>query len=278
MKKQPTPVETGHPHRRQAERLLARLAEEKKSGAAVARSPADTLRLLHELQVHQIELEMQNEELQQARNDIEAGLEKYSELYDFAPVGYLTLDPAGAIREANLMAATLLGVPRGELVKQRLATFMLPADRPFLAAFLLQVFAGTGPMECELKLRLRDQSPVSVRLRANRADSGQACRVTVTDITAHQKAEADRLILKKLESTGILAGGIAHDFNNLLTIILLNLELAGLVPDLDDRIKGHLQEARRAGLRAHEVTQQLITFAGGGQPVRKPTRLAEVIE
>jgi len=93
---------------------LRRVAEEqlREKPAADRRMVEDPLRLLHELQVHQIELEMQNEELRQARSEVETALEKYADLYDFAPVGYVSLDPVGTIRSANLTGAGLLNVER----------------------------------------------------------------------------------------------------------------------------------------------------------------------
>jgi len=278
MKSKPPLPTPPTPLRRRAEVLLSKLAKETTSGTAAARTPADTQKLLHELQVHQVELEMQNEELRKARNEIEEGLEKFSDLYDFAPIGYLTLDFGGAIREANLTAASLLGLSRALLVKRRLVSFMSPADRPLFLKFLQQVFARAEHQECEVRLLRPDQPATDVRLRANLIASGEACRVTMADITRHKQAEADRLVVEKLESTGILAGGIAHDFNNLLTIILLNLELAGMSPPPGGQGKDFLGSARQAALLAHELTQQLITFSEGGQPVRKPTRLAGVIQ
>ena len=86
-------------------------------------SDADNQRQLHELEVHQIELEMQNEELREAREAMEALLEKYTDLYDFAPVGYLTLDREGIIREANLAGASLLGIARSALINGRIRAF-----------------------------------------------------------------------------------------------------------------------------------------------------------
>ena len=106
--------------------------------------PADSHRLLHELQVHQVELEMQNAELQEARERMEVLLEKYTDLYDFAPVGYFSLDEQGKILEANLSGATLLGVERSLLINQRLPSHVTPASRPVFLAFLKRVFAGAG--------------------------------------------------------------------------------------------------------------------------------------
>ena len=109
------------------------------------------------------------------------------------------------------------------------------------------------------------------------AAAGRECRAVLEDITEHQRAEADRLILSKLESTGILAGGIAHDFNNLLMVILLNLELAqNLIPP-GEELARRLEEAKQAAWASRGLTQQLITFAKGGQPIRKLTSLSGVI-
>src|SRR5882672_1531872 len=121
--------------RRRAE---ARLSEQHND----PESDAGTQRLLHELEVHQIELEMQNSDLQKARDDLEAALEKYTDLYDFAPVGYFSIDESGVILEANLRGAALLGVERSRLINRRLLLFMSPTSRPMFLAFLKKVFSG----------------------------------------------------------------------------------------------------------------------------------------
>jgi len=264
--------------RRRAETRLTEQQKGHRSKAGDPRSEADSVRLLHELEVHQIELEMQNEELEEARDQREALLEKYTDLYDFAPVGYLTLDHEGVIREANLAGTSMLGVARSELVKQRFGRFVSPADRPVFDVFLKRIFESGAGEECDLRLLVEDKRPVDVRMKANVFESEQTCRVAMTDITERKRAEADRLILNKLESTGILAGGIAHDFNNLLTVVLLDLELAQALIPPGEELARLLEEAKKASLTASSLTQQLITFAKGGAPVRKPTRLSGVIQ
>lgn len=123
--------------RRQAEKQLK--AQPIKS--APVRTETDTRRLVNELQVHQIELEMQNTELQRARTEVEATLIRYTELYDFAPVGYFSIDATGVIQEVNLTGAAMLGVVRSQLLKRRLQGVVAPASRPVIEAFLKTVFA-----------------------------------------------------------------------------------------------------------------------------------------
>uniref|UniRef100_UPI00257DDC08 PAS domain-containing protein n=1 Tax=Desulfobacter sp. UBA2225 TaxID=1961413 RepID=UPI00257DDC08 len=99
---------------------VARIPED-----SAALSPEELRDTLHELRVHQIELEMQNEELRTAQAEIEAGRARYFDLYDLAPVGYCTLSEKGLIMEANLTAATLLGTNRGALIERPISRFIL---------------------------------------------------------------------------------------------------------------------------------------------------------
>ena len=91
-------------------------------------SPEEMLRLVHELEVHQIELEMQQAELARTRVEVEDSLASYTELYDFSPVGYLTLGRDSKIQQANLTSTTLLGVDRSHLLGLPLKQFVLPED------------------------------------------------------------------------------------------------------------------------------------------------------
>src|ERR1039457_3614629 len=103
--------------RRRAEGRLPAQRKGRRSKARDQKSAADTQRTLHELEVHQIELEMQNDELQKTRGELEAALAKYTDLYDFAPVGHFSIDESGVILETNLTTAALLGVERSRLVR-----------------------------------------------------------------------------------------------------------------------------------------------------------------
>ena len=154
--------------------------------AAALRRVAET-RLLHELQVHQVELALQNEELQQVRDALEAEVARYTELYDFAPVGYVTLERSGTIRQANLAGAGLLGVDRGRLAGRRFAEFLADADRCSFNPFLQRVFDSDTPQTCELALPDAQQpgaAPRWVLVKAARAGSGAECRLVMSDIGA----------------------------------------------------------------------------------------------
>jgi len=169
------------------------------------RTEEETQRLLHELQVHQIELEMQNEELRQSRAEVEAGLERYTDLYDFAPVGYFTLDRNGAISQVNLTGVRLLAVERARLVNRRFGLFVSDDSRPAFAAFLQKVFESQAKETCEVALlkegnhppssRLSggqeygEAGPLSVRIEATVSEDGQECRAVVVDITERKRAE-----------------------------------------------------------------------------------------
>jgi two-component system cell cycle sensor histidine kinase/response regulator CckA len=209
---------------------------------------------------------------------MEAGLEKYSDLYDFAPVGYLTLDREGTIREANLTCASLLGIERARLVNRPFGFCLSPPDLAPFNAFLTWVFESKARQSCEVALRKEGKPTVALRLEAVAAASGQECRAVLDDITEQKRAEEDRIILNRLESTGILASGIAHDFNNLLTMILLNLELGQTLIPPGEELARHLEQAKQACLMATGLTQQLVTFAAKGAPIRKPTLLPGLIE
>ena len=154
------------------------------------RTEVETVRLVHELQVHQIELEMQNEELQQARATADALLAQYVELYDFAPTGYFTLDREGTIRQLNLNGARLLGGERSGLVPRRFGLFVAESDRRAFSDFLEQVFASAARQSCEVTLPRAGSQPLVVQIEGTRSADGQECRAVVLDLTARQQAEA----------------------------------------------------------------------------------------
>jgi PAS domain S-box-containing protein len=189
MRKEPNCSGDAAALRRRAE---ARLGAQRRS-TAPPRTEADTRRLLHEVQVHQIELEMQNAELQGARDEMEVMLEKFTDLYDFAPVGYFSVDDQGLILEANLTGAALLGVERSRLVNRRLSRFVALRSRSIFLTFLEEVFAEPGKRVCEASLLKEDGAPFWANLQAAAAallrGERKWCRMAVSDITALKQAE-----------------------------------------------------------------------------------------
>ncbi len=179
--------------RRQAEAQLRQQRRKQKPELNGQKPATDAERTLHELKVQQIELEMQNTKLTDARDWMEELVEKYTDLYDFAPVGYFSLDEQGVIREVNLTGAALLGVERDQLVDGRFARFVAPASQPDFLAFLKRVFAGTGQEGCDLALVKEDGTDFWVRFRGTAALSASEvrkwCRVSVSDITALKQTD-----------------------------------------------------------------------------------------
>ncbi|MBF0550313.1 MAG: PAS domain S-box protein [Deltaproteobacteria bacterium] len=177
---------------------LRRLAEERalRDIPALAQEtlwPEAAQQLLHELRVHQIELEMQNEELRLTQAKLEDSRARYFNLYDHAPVGYFTVSEEGLILEANLMAAGWFGVPRNELPQQPLSRFILPEDQHVYADHGRKVFETGMPQVCELRIVGRDGAQFWVRLEATVAQDGQSgipvARVVTSDITERRQIE-----------------------------------------------------------------------------------------
>ena len=182
------PLPAANERRRQAEeRLGAKTVEQ-----PLPRTKEETERLVHELEVHQIELEMQNEEMLQAREAVGASLKKYTDLYDFAPIGYLTLDGTGTIHAVNFSGATLLGVERSMLIGRRFGLFMPGNARQFFAEFLGKVFANQGKKSCEVTLSHEGSRPLFVQIEAVAEASGNECSIVVIDITERRLLEEER--------------------------------------------------------------------------------------
>jgi len=174
--------------RRIAETQLRRQGKNAAIKTGMPKTKTEMLRLLHELQVYQVELEMQNEELQKARNEMETGLDRYTDLYDFAPVGYFTLAPDSKIQMVNLTGARLVGMERSRLLGQPFLRNVVANFKPDFIRFLKRVFASDAKQSCEAKLLGADQIPRSVNIEGHRSPDGRECHAVVMDITERQRA------------------------------------------------------------------------------------------
>jgi diguanylate cyclase (GGDEF)-like protein/PAS domain S-box-containing protein len=202
MKSKPDPVSKAE-LRRQAE---AEWAERKKKTGPLPVTVSDARRLVHELQVHQIELEMQNEALMQTRGELEEALRKYTDLYDFAPVGYFSLARDGTICQVNLAGASLVGIERGALVERRLGVFVSDQSRETFNSFLAKVFESGQKQTCEVALLQEGGGQLWVYIEAlNDSSNGQVeeCQAVMSDITERKQAEEK---LKYLSSHDALTG------------------------------------------------------------------------
>ena len=145
---------------------------------------------------------MQNAELQDARDKVETLLETYTDLYDFAPVGYFSVDEQGLILEVNLTGAALLGIERSRLINQRLRDFVDPPGLPAFLAFLKKIFAGPGKQICEVPL-LNERGilsgPTSRRRPPVHTGTGAKwCRMAISDLTNLKQEEEVRQRLEAM--------------------------------------------------------------------------------
>ena len=170
-------------------RFLAEERFEKKIGLPPLRTEGEMQGIVHELEVHQIELEMQNTELRQARDEVEKTLEKYTDLFDFAPVGYFNLDRNGDICAVNITGASLLKVERSRLLGRRFAMFVAAESRLIFNEFLDTVFTSQVKESFEVTLTREGNSTLTAQLEAVTFQTGQECRVAVIDITERRVAE-----------------------------------------------------------------------------------------
>ena len=180
-------------HNKSDSELLRQKAEDllkkKSAGTASPFSEVESIRLIHELEVHQVELEMQNEELQRARAIAEVANDKYIRLYDFAPSGYFTLSDKGEIIELNLSGAKMLGKDRQHLKNSLFGFFVSEETKPIFNRFLEKAFNGKVKESCDVTLLQDGNLPMYGHLTGIVYKNGEQCLVTMVDITERKHAE-----------------------------------------------------------------------------------------
>jgi len=169
--------------RKKAEKQL----KEKQKERDLPVMEADVKKLLHELQVHQIELEMQNEELQEAYNTAETALKKYTLLYDFAPMGYFTLDSEGSICDLNFTGAEMLGEKRFSLLDSNFKLFISEDSLPVFVNFFSKVYTGNSKESCEVMLGYDKKTLGYAYMEGIVIGDDRKCLLSVFDISKYRK-------------------------------------------------------------------------------------------
>jgi PAS domain S-box-containing protein len=177
-------------HRRAEARVASMLG-----GDRGASDPAQLARLMHEIGVHQVELEIQNEELRQAHEALELSRDRYVDLYERAPVGYVTLDMHGFIIEANRVASSLLGVPHPRMIGRRLGEFVVAGDQARLIQHQVAMASGEAPETLELNLSRPPDGEITVALEMvlvpEPVHRTAHCRVALLDISERARMQQD---------------------------------------------------------------------------------------
>ncbi|MFH1351899.1 MAG: response regulator [Pseudomonadota bacterium] len=229
--------------------------------------------LLKELRLGQMELEIRNEKLRKVQDELKGDRDKYLNLYDLAPVGYLILSKNNLIREANLTGARLLGIERSSLIKRDFSRFIAPDFYDTFYSHKNRVLETRTRQLCELQLLREDQSTFWSRLESvvilDHKGNPFQLRTAITDInvskTEEKRMQMQLLKVKHLESLGTLAGGIAHEFNNALTVIYGNIQLLEKDFSEDKKVQFHLSPMVDSIQRMTRLTKKLLAYARGGK-------------
>ncbi|MCB9098034.1 MAG: response regulator [Anaerolineales bacterium] len=266
--------------RQRAELLLKRQQE----GEALIPS-AEVQELIQELTIYQIELEMQNEELRRSEQKYQYLYQRYIDLFNLAPIGYIILNNKDRIQEINLTAAQMLGDDRFELVGKQLTDYVAPDDQDIYYFQRRVRFAAGVPQSYQLRFSRSDNTQFYAQIdsRPEKDKNGHVfgCRLAITDITERKQAEAaleetntqlkhtvselrqaQRQLIQqeRLAAVGQLAAGIAHDFNNILTSILGFAELMKVSPDTPVSMQADLVYIIKSTNRASNLVRQILDF------------------
>jgi len=249
--------------------------------------------IVHELQVHQIELELQNEELRQAQEALEKSRTRYMQLYHNAPVGYVVLDYAGIIVEANTVLADMLGQDNVQLHGNVFMDYLHDDDQTIFRARWKTFFKNPGNKQLEMRIGPSKKSMRHVTLSAvidsvpdaAKGQGSEQLLVAITDITDRKLLEKEQAELQakqnRLEKTASLhrmAGAIAHNLNNQLAVVLGNLELAFSDVAVGSGVAGFLRSAMQGALKASETGGMMLSYLGQKTAEKEMIDLVDICE
>lgn len=249
-------------NRKKAENLL----QKKQLKRDMKLSEIDKQELIHELEVHQIELEMQNLELNDAKETAEQNEKKFTELYDFAPSGYLTLKSLGEIAELNCTAALLLGKDRSQLVRSRFGFFVSSETRGIFNNFIQKVFQSGTKETCELILTIADSEPKYVRVDGIISEATGKCFVTMLDITLRKRVENELVKAKEKAEEGdrlktAFLANMSHEIRTPMNGILGFTELLKSNKLSEEKHKRYIGIVEESGVRMLNIINDIISIS-----------------
>jgi len=185
----------------------------------------DPLKLIHELQTLHIELKLQNEELQLSEQKLIKSQKEYTELYDFSPTGYISLNLKGLILNANLTFANMLLIERSKIINQPLSAYIISQDQDIFYYHKRKI--SETAQVCELRMQKKNGDVFDVQLESilifDKLGNPEQFRIIIIDISDRKASQKEKIKLeselqqaRKMESVGMLSSGIAHEFNNIL--------------------------------------------------------------
>lgn len=248
--------------RRAVERIRGRFPH---AGDVSALALEDVQKLVHDLQVQQVELEMQNEELRLAQDALHGSRDRYSDLYDFAPVGYFTLDRDGIIRESNLTGASLLNVPRESIIGIPFHRFVSPESQDAWYRCQQEIYRSEKCQTCEVRMRKHNGGEFDARLESivtgQDGQAGHHFRTVVSDITDLKRAEEQ--LRSALEEKQVLLREIHHRVKNNLALVcsLLTLHSGYAMDEVHCKMFEDLEARVRSMAVAHEKLYQSESLA-----------------
>jgi two-component system, sensor histidine kinase PdtaS len=224
----------------------------------VSLSPDEIQSTLHELQVHQIELEMQNDELRRTQEELDATRARYFDLYEMAPVGYCTIGEGGEIREANLNAVALLGLPRKDLAGQPITRFISPEDQDSYYLHRKRLFEDGERQSFDLRLVRHGGRAFWAHMNAVIAKNPEGepvGRLTLNDVTERKRDEEK--LRRALEEKEILLQEVNHRVKNNLNLISSMLHLQSSAIHSPDQAMAAFQKSRDRILAMAFVHEEL---------------------
>ena len=250
-----------------------------------APSPEEVQQLVYELEVHRIELEMQNEELRETQQQLEASRDRYADLYDFAPLGYVSLDQHGRIQEINLAAAKMLGRNRATAIGRHFVSHVAMEHKNTFVHHVRKCLEGQKPVTSEVDLIAKGRLPVTVQLDSiavrDPASGAALCRTAITDITQRKRMEREReKLIADLEAKNTelerFTYTVSHDLKSPVFTI------AGYLGMLEDdavrgntaRMKEDIAEISRAAETMARLLDDLLELSRIGRTANPSQQVA----